>query len=961
MHPCNCGGNCGDTCRCCEPSAAPTPAVIYNRPGLPAIRYRIGTYGSFLASMVQGIARQPALRAWTTRSEDDYGIVTLEMWAYVADILTFYQERAANEAYLRTALHWDSVLRLVALLDYEPASGLAAVTHLALFADAGARVLVPVGLRVQSVPGQDEKPQKFETVESLWVDARYNERTVYGEPRPRTPLAEFGSTHGILHPDRAAVLAAELAAGQNLAVFRTGIGGSVEEKQVDALDTVDWQRVLRWSPPMRSSQSGARMYRWERKLRLFGHDAPARTLAATLHTPSSGSQYFTWSQTDTPFDIAAGTTTLDLDRLVDDLEAGTLLLVVAPTFVHLTEATAVEQVDATRGGVTGTVTRVRLAAGLPAQIANLRQAFVYTLTGSEVVFWPFAYPDVVQGDTLYVRLADLGTSLLEVEDLTEPQTLVETLQAALRRYNAGIDEEGDALALYVLWNLTSSVQARVALYDGIAPPDDDLLSDLVQDLNLLLRYDTSLYDAGRFAHVELDDALRGLAVQAMTFGSGDARLIRLNRLLLEKAYPALLRRTSAFEDVASGRRLILLDGKGTPLRATVEAVQPMDTVSDGRHVVLTVEQPLPRSLNAGGAKLYGNVVEATHGETVDEEVLGSGDAAADFQRFVLQKSPVTFVPNAEAEHGAANTLTVRVGGVAWTEVPTLYGQPPDAEVYTTREDADGGMIVQFGDGRTGARLPTGRNNVTARYRQGLGPDGNLPADRLTTLLDRPKGLKRATNPDAARGGAEGEDLADARTNAPNSVRIFDRIVSLRDFEDAARAYSGVAKARASWVWDGEEQAVHLIVAGDDGALIEQETKENLVAYLDARRDPNRTMRVVPHRNVPVRVSVAIAVDPRHEADAVAASVRAALQDFFSFERRGLGQPVHLSDVYQVAHDVEGVVAADVNELQYKRTPDRLSHGATTAPVQEHLRLRLNELASITNALNDITVTVGLAE
>ena len=121
------------------------------------------------------------------------------------------------------------------------------------------------------------------------------------------------------------------------------------------------------------------------------------------------------------------------------------------------------------------------------------------------------------------------------------------------------------------------------------------------------------------------------------------------------------------------------------------------------------------------------------------------------------------------------------------------------------------------------------------------------------------------------------------------------------------------------------------------------------------------MRVVPHRNVPVRVSVAIAVDPRHEADAVAASVRAALQDFFSFERRGLGQPVHLSDVYQVAHDVEGVVAADVNELQYKRTPDRLSHGATTAPVQEHLRLRLNELASITNALNDITVTVGLAE
>ena len=66
------------------------------------------------------------MRDWTARGSDDYGIALLEMWAYLADILTFYQERIANEAFLRTALLRASVLRLAALLDYRPAPGVAA-------------------------------------------------------------------------------------------------------------------------------------------------------------------------------------------------------------------------------------------------------------------------------------------------------------------------------------------------------------------------------------------------------------------------------------------------------------------------------------------------------------------------------------------------------------------------------------------------------------------------------------------------------------------------------------------------------------------------------------------------------------------------------------------------------------------------------------------------------------------
>src|SRR5271169_3116690 len=155
-------------CGCCRVETSPTPELITNRAGLSAITYRIGTYSNFLLAMTEAIARAPELRPyWTARNTGDYGIALLAMWAWVADILTFYQERIANEAYLRTAILPESVTALAALLGYKPAPGAAAEADLVFLLESAAQLQIPVGLRVQSVPGQNEKPQKFETVSAV--------------------------------------------------------------------------------------------------------------------------------------------------------------------------------------------------------------------------------------------------------------------------------------------------------------------------------------------------------------------------------------------------------------------------------------------------------------------------------------------------------------------------------------------------------------------------------------------------------------------------------------------------------------------------------------------------------------------------------------------------------------------------------------------------------------------------
>src|SRR5437764_10462273 len=159
-------------CGCCEPTVPLTPLAEDNRAGLTAIAYRAGTYASFRETMLEQIAHAPELGRLTTRADDDYSVTVIDLWAAVADVLTFYQERYANEAYLRTATQAGSIARLARLIDYSLRPGVAALAWLAFTVDDGKLLRVPPRLRVQSVPGQDEQPQTFETLEQIQADAR---------------------------------------------------------------------------------------------------------------------------------------------------------------------------------------------------------------------------------------------------------------------------------------------------------------------------------------------------------------------------------------------------------------------------------------------------------------------------------------------------------------------------------------------------------------------------------------------------------------------------------------------------------------------------------------------------------------------------------------------------------------------------------------------------------------------
>ena len=263
---------------------------------------------------------------------------------------------------------------------------------------------------------------------------------------------------------------------------------------------------------------------------------------------------------------------------------------------------------------------------------------------------------------------------------------------------------------------------------------------------------------------------------------------------------------------------------------------------------LTLVAGLQRTATAATASsINANVAAATHGRD-GRRGARRGDASKPYQGFTLRQPPLTFVRNDATPTGAASTLELRVNDLRWDEVPFFYGRGPAERVFTTRH-----RRRRHARSSSSATASTARGCRPARrtcaptYRKGVGTAGNVQAGQLTTLLTRPLGLKAAQNPVPAVGGDDPEPRDAARENAPLTVLTLDRVVSLLDYEDFARAFAGIAKALATWSWDGQRRGVFVTVAAPDGDPVADDVLEKLEAAIRKAGDPFVPLRLKSYR------------------------------------------------------------------------------------------------------------------
>lgn len=1043
---CSCTRGCGEACACgcCEGTQPITPRRIANRPGLASLRYRIGTHAEFFETMLARLSshqleagRRP-LAALSTRDPGDASIALLDAWAIVGDVLTFYQERIANEGFLRTATERRSVLELARLVGYRPRPGVAAGTHLAYTIDEHTReeVVIPQGARVQSVPGPGEEQQSFETDEPLKARATWNQLV----PRQRQPQQwdTIATTrvvylkgvatnlrindplliaHDGNRPELFRVMAVNVDADAKRTAVELqpweGTAASREfepirlrlQKLIDlapagatAPEVVERLRLLseaalRADSAVRvrtvlqrdtlpfvettlrdlGSRAAPKLRPWLEETLQSLREMRAAIVTAARPAAVGGKPPTLGDRLNVLIKPASRppSSSLQLSRnLASEFgptsEAGLQVLgAVSPTLrTNLgsflsgyapPEAEPKLEVFAlrVRAGVFGRNTAIRQrsrrgrelnvagAAGDEVFVterigewpivseAQTQQGFASTeipnelfldasydsiLPGSWVVVDSSAVP--LFGEREPVAVVPAGFPTQQPPPTFSKLRVVKVLSVESKVTRAEYGTNGDTT------HLTLDDDWLRILIEG--PNDERLGRQAVIDRDFQVIRRTAVYVQSE--QLELDDE----PIRADVCNGADAPL-ELNGLYTDLEPGRFVVVTGERTDIEHTTGVlasevamlaeIVHDRRRTtdPLPAEDPANQAVPLPGDRNHTFVRFEQPLGYCYRRDTVKIYGNVVRASHGATCDE-TLGSGDGSRALQSFALKRPPLTYLA-APTPVGAESTLQVFVNGVRWHETDNFVDAAATDHLYVIRVEDDGGTTVLFGNGKEGARLPTGVENVKATYRTGIGKGGNVRAGQLSLLATRPLGVQEVINPVRASGGADRESRDAMRSNVPLAIRALDRLVSTRDYADFTRNFAGIGKAVAVELTDGRQTVVHVTIAGSDDVPIDPGSPlfRNLRGALVELGDPLEPVVLAVRDLLLLVVSAGLRIDPDYRWETVVTNVRAALLDAFGFQRRALGEDARSSEVLSVIQAVPGVVYVDLDAFGFIRT------------------------------------------
>ncbi|HWG19551.1 MAG TPA: hypothetical protein VG225_03410 [Terracidiphilus sp.] len=877
-----------------------TPMIVVNRPALSAITYRVGTYATFLASMEAALSGSnvPALIGLRTRSSGDFSIALVDAWSEVLDILTFYTERLANEAYLGTAIEGRSVFELARLVGYKPSPGVSASTvlafSLATAPGSPATVPIPAGTRVQSVPGPGQSPQVFETSTPLTA-------TIANNAIPAATSQPWQLNGG----DTSTWIAGTANNVQvgNALLFVSAPGGIPSTSGPAAvcyvtavhIDAVGGNTLISWDQPLPSSfangATAVTLYIFRTKAALYGANAPvpgmftSTTLANIPGNPGAPSVSTDWNWQYTDY-----SSIINLDNSYSGLNPAAYgatappnqsqwMILTGPQYTSFFQIQSASESNPGLYALSAKTTQLKIASGtvLGDPALNLNE-----------LLWEFVHETRVT--TAYVQSQLLSFANLPLTSwpqsptyplapgMLAPSSGASLLLAGLQPIadNSPIGVSGKRVRIAPLVALTGSSNA--APNGGFTP--SGATGALAASIN-----QPFLVDA--FPPAD-DPSISGNLLWSVLTVTGQAGMLSVPSASFQL-------QPSVTADPVAG-----------------EAVLVASSTVNGATTALALNSALARIYDTPTVAVNANAVEATHGETV-REIVGSGDATNPALQFQLKQSPLTYT-SASTPGGVQSTLQVRVNNLLWSEEPSFLESGPADRAYVTRPNSSGGPTVQFGDGIGGSRTPTGVSNIQAQYRKGIGVAGMVNAGQLTQPLDRPQGLQNVTNPGPASGGADPASPADAQQSAPLPTLTLGRVVSLEDYQNFALGFAGISMALATWAWFGNTRGIFLTLAGDGGTTLSASDPVVVNLLLAYRKYGLPNMPVLAVSYVPQKFEIALQVmvdTPSYDPAVVIPQVWQSLVTAFAFGNLAPGQSVAASQVMRIAQQVSGVLAINL--------------------------------------------------
>ena len=194
---------------------------------------------------------------------------------------------------------------------------------------------------------------------------------------------------------------------------------------------------------------------------------------------------------------------------------------------------------------------------------------------------------------------------------------------------------------------------------------------------------------------------------------------------------------------------------------------------------------------------------------------------------------------------ARGSRCVTASGAPWEARADLLGSTPTAPDFVVEVEADDEAHLRFGDGRHGAR-PTAGTTFSATYRIGNGTGGNVGAEAIAHVAERPRPGSSACATRCRRPGASiPSRVEEVRRFAPVAFRTQERAVTADDYARMAERHERVQRAAGSFRWTGSWRTAFVTVdplVGDDDTVEEDlgtAVTRRLERYRHGRRRRSR--------------------------------------------------------------------------------------------------------------------------
>lgn len=890
----------------------------WNRAGLKRFRYVDGNAVTFLEMVREALAErfadwQDVQLETPDESEGARRLRLLEQyhgprrdWAWElvrvlarsTHVLGEHLDAYANEGFLGTATQWDSVRRLVEMIDYHPAPPASASTRLIL--EAKETGLLPKGFAVKHTPVDGSTPVVFETLEDIEVDPQLN--ALRPAEYDRNPQRLSGDT---------------LLLEDELEDLKTGEPVILEDEQNGLLRAylITGTRIIAGHTQV---QVTPRLSQRLRKGYTRVHAQPAESLTALAPAAKGAQLERVVRLTEEPQGLLPGMViyigaggkelyrrvfSVSGRRLVLDKDIGPLRLDTARVGYPVNITVAAQEERPVESPAT--VIYALRVAGDWSRLAD-RRVVQETVAADKQKHLPYYTVTAARYHPADSDHPRHGYTILTVSwrrndhdfPLVNPQTLLVPPAAAPPwRTDTYLEKQDGHLPDAIVTgtpkkttagDLAVVVMGQQCAWARLAAVSVDLEREeatLTADGGWQDRGGGDFFLAETRVHTHFKATLRLVSWQENRLPlTGNRIALASVPAALEKGRPLLVERLDA-PDAAFHTRVAEIDGN-----------------------TLVLAREIPAGFTRGNTLAVGNLVLAGHGESKPEKVLGSGDATRVNQSFVFAESGVSFVADPTQPAGVRAAIDLAVAGRIWQQVGSLASSGPADHHYSVRMTEVGHLRIAFGDGERGRRLPSGVNNVRLTFRSGTGLAGNLPVGSVFKPSKPHRLIKAVRQPLAAAGGNDREGIESLRENAPATLLTLERAVSLDDFAWLAMAQSSVWQARSFKrpTGLGRNDKVEVVVVPAGGGALGT-LGATLKDFLIAHALPEVDVTVLPYESRSFALEVRLNVDAAaYNPDAVATAVKSALQEAFSLRRRKLGQDLFLSEVYHVVEWVTGV-------------------------------------------------------